>query len=202
MRMYQGEFDFGIPEPPWRPKQPERVFYALFLQQKDYSRFADCQSRLCGQCEITGSRLLYHRFHVSLQHVGDYKRLREKIIFAAARSGRRIVMSEFEVTFRHFRSFPGRPATRGRPAKHPFVLLADDGPVCELSRKLGVEMLREGLKASNGFVPHLTLAYDQKIIPQQPVGPISFIARQFVLVHSLRGLKKYVFPECWPLNAM
>ncbi|ESY95028.1 2'-5' RNA ligase [Mesorhizobium sp. LNHC229A00] len=124
------------------------------------------------------------------------------MIFAAARSGRRIAMSEFEVIFRHFRSFPGRPATRARPARHPFVLLADDGPVCELSRKPGAEMLREGLKASDGFVPHLTLAYDQKLIPQRPIGPISFVARQFVLVHSLRGLKKYVFPGCRPLSAI
>ncbi|MET2827955.1 2'-5' RNA ligase family protein [Mesorhizobium shangrilense] len=198
----QGEFDFGIPEPPWRPKRPDRVFYGLFLQQKDYSRFADCQSRLCSRWGITGSRLLPHRFHVSLQHVGDYKRLRTKTIFAAARSGRRIAMPDFEVSFRHFRSFPGRPATRGSPAKHPFVLLADDGPVCELSRKLGAEMLCEGLKASNGFVPHLTLAYDQKLIPQQPMDAISFVAREFFLVHSLRGLKKYVFPESWPLSAM
>ncbi|MEV8643528.1 hypothetical protein AB0V79_06295 [Mesorhizobium ciceri] len=71
-----------------------------------------------------------------------------------------------------------------------------------MSRKLGVEMLREGLKASDGFVPHLTLAYDRKLVPKQPMGPISFVAREFVLVHSLRGLKKYVFPEYWPLSAM
>jgi 2'-5' RNA ligase len=111
-------------------------------------------------------------------------------------------MSEFEVTFRHFRSLLGRPATTGRPAKHPFVLLADDGPVCELSRRLGAEMLREGLKASEGFVPHLTIAYDQRLIPQQPIGPISFVAREFALVHSLRGLEKYVFPDCWSLAVM
>ncbi|MEO5758112.1 MAG: 2'-5' RNA ligase [Mesorhizobium sp.] len=198
----QGEFDFGIPEPPWRPKRPDRVFFGLFLQPKDYSRFADCQNRLCGQCGITGSRLLYERFHVSLQHVGDYKRLRPKTIFAAVRAGRRIALPAFEVTFRYFRSFPGRPATRGRPARRPFVLLADDGPVCELSRKLGVEMLCDGLKASDGFVPHLTLAYDQKLVPQQPIEPISFVAREFVLVHSLRGLTKYDFPERWPLVTM
>jgi 2'-5' RNA ligase len=203
VRMYlQGEFDYGLPEPPWRPKRPERVFFGLFLQSKDYSRFADCQNRLCGQCGVTGDQLLRERFHVSLQHVGDYKRLRSKILFAAARSGRRIAMAPFEITFRYASSFPGRPAARGKPAKHPFVLLADDGPVCELSRRLGAEMLREGLKASDGFVPHLTLAYDQKLIPQQPIGPISFVAREFVLVHSLRGLTKYVFPECWPLSAM
>ncbi|RVB59390.1 2'-5' RNA ligase, partial [Mesorhizobium sp. M7A.F.Ca.CA.002.03.2.1] len=31
----QGEFDYGLPEPPWRPKRPERVFFGLFLQSKD-----------------------------------------------------------------------------------------------------------------------------------------------------------------------
>ncbi|TPK09270.1 2'-5' RNA ligase [Mesorhizobium sp. B2-5-7] len=200
--MYQGELDFGIPEPPRRPKKPDRVFFGVFLQAGDYFRFADCQSRLCDKCGIAGSPLIPERFHVSQQHVGDYKWLRSKIIFAATRSGQRVKMPAFEITFRHARSFPGRPATTGRPAKHPFVLVADDGPVCELSGNLGAEMLREGLKASAGFVPHMTLAYDQKLIPQLPIEPISFVAREFILVHSLRGLTQYDFLERWPLIAM
>jgi 2'-5' RNA ligase len=113
MGMYrQGEFDFGIPEPPWQPKRPDRAFFGLFLQPKDYGPFA----------------------------------------------------------------------------------------VFELHKLLGVEMLRNGLKASDRFVPHLTLAYDQKFIPRQPIEPISFVAHDFIFVHSLRGLTKYLFLDRWPLT--
>jgi 2'-5' RNA ligase len=200
VRMYrQGEFDFGIPEPPWQPKRPDRAFFGLFLQQKDHGAFADLQKQLCHQHGIVGSLLSVERFHLSLQHAGDYKRLRSKITFAASRSGQHVHMPAFEVTFGHVGSFSGRPATRGRPAHRPFVLLADDGPVFELQKLIGVEMLKNGLKASDHFVPHLTLAYDQKFIPRQPIEPISFVAHDFIFVHSLRGLTKYLFLDRWPL---
>jgi 2'-5' RNA ligase len=107
-------------------------------------------------------------------------------------------MPAFEVTFGHVGSFSGRPAAGDRPPHRPFVLLADDGPVFELHKLLGVEMLKNGLKASDHFVPHLTLAYDQKFIPRQPIEPISFVAHDFIFVHSLRGLTQYLFLDRWP----
>ncbi|RUW57539.1 2'-5' RNA ligase [Mesorhizobium sp. M7A.F.Ca.US.008.03.1.1] len=196
----QGEFDFGIPDPPWQPKRPDRAFFGLFLQPKDYGPFADLQTQLCRRHEIGESLLSVERFHLSLQHAGDYRRLRSKTVFAGSRSGQRVHIPAFEVTFGHVGSFPGRPATRGRPPHRPFVLLADDGPVFELHKLLGVEMLRNGLKASDHFVPHLTLAYDQKFVPRQPIEPISFVAHDFIFVHSLRGLTKYLFLDRWPLT--
>jgi 2'-5' RNA ligase len=195
----QQEFDFGIPLPPWQPKLPDRVFFALRLEPNDDFRFSALQRRICDLNEITGSLLLEERFHVSLQHVGDYKRLRSKIEFAARGSGRLVIMPAFEVTFCYAGSFPGRPAARGRPPSRPFVLLADNGPICELSRLLGAGMKANGLKSSDHFVPHMTLAYDEKFIPRQPVDPISFVAKEFILIHSLRGLTVYRDLDRWPL---
>ncbi|MEI9411254.1 2'-5' RNA ligase [Mesorhizobium salmacidum] len=183
------------------PKKPDRAFFGLFLQPRFHGPFADLQKQLCHRHEITGSRLSVERFHLSLQHAGDYGRLRSKIIFAGSRSGRYVQMPAFEVTFGHVGSFAGRPATRDRPPRRPFVLLADEGPVFELHKLLGVEMLKNGLRASDRFVPHLTLAYDQKFIPRQPIEPISFIAHEFTFVHSHRGLTKYLFLDRWPLMA-
>jgi 2'-5' RNA ligase len=171
------------------------------LEPKDYSRFSAAQKHLCYLNGITGSLLLEGRFHVSLQHVGDYKRLRPKTVFAASRSGLLVIMPEFEVTFRHAASFPGRPAAGGRPPSRPLVLLADNGPVCELSRLLGIGMKTNGLRSSDHFVPHMTLAYDQKFIPRQPIDPISFVAREFILIHSLRRLTVYKALYRWPLIA-
>jgi len=75
----QQEFDFGIPIPPLQPKRPDRVFFGLLLEAKYRSEFWATQRRLCDINGITGSLLLKERFHVSLQHVGDYKRLRSKL---------------------------------------------------------------------------------------------------------------------------
>jgi 2'-5' RNA ligase len=84
------------------------------------------------------------------------------------------------------------------------VLLADAGPVCELAASIDDEMRRCGLgtanlKAAAPFVPHMTLAYDQKHIRPVPVEPITFTAREFVLIHSLKGLGIYRFLGRWPL---
>jgi 2'-5' RNA ligase len=87
---WQGEFDFGIPVPPRRPKLPDRAFFGLFLQPRFCNRFADLQEQLCHKHGIVGSRLSVERLHLSLQHAGDYRRLRSKIIFAASRSGRNV----------------------------------------------------------------------------------------------------------------
>ena len=197
----QQEFDFGIPIPPLQPKRPDRVFFGLLLEAKYRSEFWATQRRLCDINGITGSLLLKERFHVSLQHVGDYKRLRSKTEFAASRSGRLVEMPAFEVTFGLAVSFAGRPAARGRPASRPFVPLADNGPVCELSRLIGIAMKANGLKSADHFVPHMTLAYDEKFVPRQPIDPIGFVAREFILIHSLRGLTIYKDLNRWPLMA-
>ncbi|MBZ9733155.1 2'-5' RNA ligase [Mesorhizobium sp. CA18] len=197
----QQEFDFGIPIPPLQPKRPDRVFFALFLQARDRAAFWSLQRHLCDLNGITGTLLLKERFHITQQHVGDYKRLRSKIEFAAKRAGRMVEMPAFEVTFSHAVSFPGRPAAKGRPPSRPFVLLADDGPVCELSRLIGIAMKANGLKSADHFVPHMTIAYDEKFVPRQPIEPIGFVAREFVLIHSLRGLTIYKDLSRWPLMA-
>lgn len=62
-------------------------------------------------------------------------------------------------------------------------------------------MKTNGLRSSDHFVPHMTLAYDQKFIPRQPIDPISFGAREFILIHSLRGLTVYKDLDRWPLIA-
>lgn len=62
-------------------------------------------------------------------------------------------------------------------------------------------MKANGLKSADHFVPHMTLAYDKKFIPRQPIDPISFVAREFVLVHSPRGLTIYKDLNRWPLMA-
>jgi 2'-5' RNA ligase len=60
-------------------------------------------------------------------------------------------------------------------------------------------MKTNGLRSSDHFVPHMTLAYDQKFIPRQAIDPISFVAREFILIHSLRGLTVYRDLGRWPL---
>lgn len=195
----QGAFDFGSEAEPWRPRLPERLFFALVLDPADRDRFADCQRRCWERCGAAGKTLDPARFHVSLQHVRDDRILRPRYVYGAQLAAAKVRRPRFEVGFRAAGSFRGRPETRGRPAKHPFVLLADAGPVCELSALIGAAMRECGLRAADGFVPHMTFGYGPGLVPRQPVESIGFVPKEFVLIHSLRGLGIHRFLDRWPL---
>lgn len=195
----QGELDFGLPVPPWRPKLADGLFFALLLEPPDQPRFADCLRRSCELCGIRGDRLKPARFHVTLQNVRNDRILRTRFVYGAKLAARKVFRRAFEVRFGHVGSFRGRPATRDRPASHPFVLLAKDGPVCDLSSLIGDEMRKYGLRAADQFLPHMTFGYDEKLVRPLPVEEIDFVAREFVLIHSLKGLGIYRFLDRWPL---
>jgi 2'-5' RNA ligase len=60
---------------------------------------------------------------------------------------------------------------------------------------------RKGLKGSAirtdrlhltlAFTPHVTLAYGDQQLPEQAIGPVSWRAADFVLIHSELGRTKY-----------
>lgn len=50
------------------------------------------------------------------------------------------------------------------------------------------------------FHPHITLLYGDHDLPEQPVEPISWIARELVLVHSLHGQTMYQPKGRWLLR--
>jgi len=47
--------------------------------------------------------------------------------------------------------------------------------------------------------PHLTLLYDARRVAEQPITRIGWTMREFVLVHSLLGQKRYIPLGKWPL---
>ena len=50
------------------------------------------------------------------------------------------------------------------------------------------------------FEPHVTLAYDVRMIAWRDVAPIAWRAREFVLVHSLLGKTQHVTLGRWTLG--
>lgn len=53
------------------------------------------------------------------------------------------------------------------------------------------------MSPSSGFVPHLTLLYDTQPLAEGPVPPVTWIARDFVLIYSTPG-QPYRFLGRWP----
>lgn len=195
----QGVFEF-CRDLPIRPKRPERLFFALFPDAGTSIRVGRFSQRFIRENHLGGTRLETERLHVSLHHVGDFKRLRTKFIFAARRAGKAVSMYPFEMSFRFIRSFEGAPSLKGRPRRRKLVLLGEGDAVSELHKILGTAMGKNGLRTAEHFTPHMTLSYGSKPIPEQAIEPIRFVVKEFMLVHSKLWLTQYDIIDCWPLD--
>lgn len=56
-----------------------------------------------------------------------------------------------------------------------------------------------GQGARNGFAPHVTMAYGERV-PEFPVDPITWTVDEFVLIDSWVGQSKHVALGRWPLS--
>ena len=148
---------------------------------------------------MSGKLLADDRFHTSLVHLSDRKRVRSKDEYVADLAAKTVRIPSFEITYSRMGSFPGAPQ-KGQPPKHPLVLFADDGPVNELYATLGSELRKFGFRVPENFRPHLTLSYNRQFLPMRAIGPITFVVRQFVLVHSRLWLTEYHILRTWPLH--
>ena len=191
-------FEFYDDLPP-RPKRSERLFFALFPTPQTSIRVGRFTDRFLCENHLRDKRLKAERLHVSLHHVGDYRRLRGKHIYAATQAGNAISMRPFEITCRSITGFKRPPSTGGKPRKRPLVLLGEGNGLSELHRILGTAMEKNGLRASDHFLPHITLSYGWKQIPAQAIEPIRFKVNDFALVHSRLWLTQYDVVERWPL---
>lgn len=191
------QYSFGFYQQldPRRPKYPERLFFALLPDDETSCRLDQMRRSFVNQNNLRETFLLQERFHLSLYLVGNFKRIRDGIVYAATLAARSIVMPAFEVTLHSIQSFAGAPK-RNRP----LVCLAHSDALPSLNEALGTAIRWQGFRASSDFTPHVTMSYGSKPVSVQKIEPIRFIARDFVLIHSEVGLSRYHVRGRWPLR--
>ena len=58
----------------------------------------------------------------------------------------------------------------------------------------------DGVPHAPHITPHMTLCYSRQAVPEQPVPPLEWTVRRFVLLHNLRGSPgPYEVLGEWPL---
>ncbi|EJZ22075.1 2'-5' RNA ligase family protein [Rhizobium sp. Pop5] len=136
--------------------------------------------------------------HVSVIAVGDYDELPEDTVFAARQAGATVEGAPIEIRFDRIMSF--RREGKARP-----LVLCGEGerkPLMRLHVQLGVGMHNTGLphNISRSFTPHMTLLYDRKTVPPTTLdAPVSWMAHEFLLIHSLLGKTEHRIVDRWPL---
>ena len=138
---------------------------------------------------------------LTLSHLDDYAGLPGHIVHSASQACLATTASSppFEVKLDRAKSFGGRPGNR------PFILCDDNGNIDlrNFQKRLVAELVKHGCPCDYGaFTPHLTLLYDDKIIPRAPIDPVRWMAGEIILIHSLLGKTQYYPLGSWPLGSL
>ena len=177
-RFRQRHASFGRATP--RGDATDRLFFAVRPDLETAGRIAERTERWRSDHGLRGRPLKPEHLHVSLIHVcDDIVPPSAELIDALAERAAAVTMPTFRVEFDRVMSFGGGA----------FVLGGDD------DRLIGLHILQQrlsdALDASPGpaqhFEPHVTLLRDKQRIAERPIEPISWTAREIVLVHSLLG---------------
>jgi RNA 2',3'-cyclic 3'-phosphodiesterase len=157
----------------------DRLFFAVRPDQETAARIAERTMRWRAAHGLTGKPLKPEHLHVTLFHVGDDDTPPPaELIEALGERAAQIAMPAFRVEFDRVMSF----------RNGAFVLGGND-------HLIGLHVLQQRLSdaldarpgPARRFEPHVTLLRDSQRIAEQPIEPISWTAREIVLVHSLLG---------------
>ncbi len=184
---------------PQQPKPPGgqkiSLFYALFPDAETAAAISRLTQQLQAQHGLKGKALTDERFHVSLHWLGDYiGAVPEDVLAQAREAGAAAPAPAFDIAFDHVHSFSGK-FTR------PLILLSKEqnSALKDFNKALGQAMADVGLGqwVTKSFKPHLTLLYDKQGIPAEPITPVRWAVKDFVLVQSLIGKSHYDRLESW-----
>ena len=174
----------------------DSLFYALLPDVKSAGQIVDLAQRLRADHGLKGTLIPSERLHVTLAFLGSFAGLPKTIVSNAMAAGERFEGTSFDVTFDRVQKF-------GHDKRAVVLRGAEIATsVNEFRRNLVDAMRYQGLKLASpsGFTAHLTLLYDEVPIAEEHVAPISWTAREFVLVRSLIGQSRYEILGRWPLR--
>lgn len=175
----------------------DRLFYALLPDVESAGQIVEFARRLRADHHPRGALIPSERLHVTLAFLGDFAGLPKGIVSSALAAGEQLDETPFDVTFDRLQKF-------GHD-KQAVVLRGEEvaAGVNEFRRRLVGAMRRQGLKLAGppGFTAHITVMYDDGPIVEEQVAPVSWKAKEFVLVRSLIGKSRHEILGRWPLQS-
>ncbi len=181
------------------PTQPINLFFALMPDPAAMGQAHRIARNHCADRRMSGQPLRPDRLHVTLLSVGgSIGRVPNALMEAALATGDSVTLPQFRMTFDRAMSFARSTG------KRPYVLLGNEDVAGAMTLHCGLvgAMWRLGLDvpANACFNPHMTLAYDASHHAEVPVEPVSWTAREFVLVESHVGLTRHIVRGRWQLR--
>jgi 2'-5' RNA ligase len=185
------------------PTPDVRLFFAVLPDPDAAGLIAQRARRLRADHRLRGMPIDTERLHLSLQGLGDYVGVPQALVALACRAAARVACPAFTVHLDRALSFSGRSSSAASRTR-AFVLRSSDGVagLTTLHQALADSMQELGLpRPVAGPTPHTTLLYDTQSVAEHAVEPVTWTAREFVLVCSHIGMKKpYLLFDRWVLR--
>jgi 2'-5' RNA ligase len=185
--------------PPPIDQEPINKFYfALLPDAAIAARSHELAGHLRRQHRFSTKPRRADLFHVTLYPIGSFHCLPEEVAFAAMEAASRVRKPPFSVVFDRAVSF-------GNGDNRPLVLWSKDGnaELKALHQELADAMRLTGIAPAkeSSVEPHMTLLYQGHLVPDIMLEePVSWTARDFVLINSLQGEARHDHLCYWTLH--
>jgi 2'-5' RNA ligase len=179
------------------------MFFALLPDEEAKAEIIRLGERFVKSHRLGGASVDIHRLHVTLTPIGKPDRLRQPLEGALMAAADNVRIKAFEVTLDSAMRF----SNAGADGRFPFVLCADASTThtaLDLRKALAQAQYAQGLfvPGVSSYMPHVTLLYGQGMEAiEQPIPPIRWNAREFVLIRSFFGQSRHEVMGRWPLGA-
>ncbi|NUO75143.1 MAG: RNA 2',3'-cyclic phosphodiesterase [Lysobacter sp.] len=176
-----------------------RLFFALLPDEATCARVAACASALRDRHQAGGRLIGAHRYHLTLQFLGDADRFEEQRAQAAQAAAADVVAGAFDLPLDRAGSFRNRSI--------PWWLGCERTPpeLQALWERLGIALAKRGVRVEGGhsLTPHVTIVRDAAgaLHPPVQIEPIAWRVTDFALIHSQLGSRNaYTVLGRWPLT--
>lgn len=179
---------------PPRGRAPYNLFFSIFPEADAAKAIAIQAAHLRRAHGLVGQALPVHRLHVTLHDLGGYAELPPDVVKTARAAGDAAAAPAFDVVFDRAMSFP---------SSGTYVLCGGAGAaqLAAFRQSLGLAMGQTGLLVKRSFTPHMTVLYDRHPIAEHAIEPITWTAKEFVLIKSHVGKGVHEVLGRWSLRA-
>ena len=164
--------------------ETHRLFFALVPDPGVRTRIADAAAGLKEIHAPRGRWIGPHRYHLTLQFLGDYDALPGSLVEQATAAASAVATPAFELRLDRAASFRNRAIPWWLGCAH-----VPDG-LHRLWEGLGLALAHARVPVRSGakLEPHVTILRDAgKALPSTSIAPIRWPVRQFVLLESVLG---------------
>ncbi len=173
----------------------QNLFFAILPDAEKADEMRRFAQQLCELHELTAEPILANKLHVTLHAYREFGRLAESLVQSAKMAGAHVarLTPPFEITFDRVKSL-------SKSGLKPCVLAEDGGNVAlqNLHQQLMIVLGKAKSGEVPAYTPQVTLLFDEKMVEEEQLSPVTWTATELVLIHSANGV--YDLRGRWPLQ--